>query len=1496
MSQGDPDNGNGMGAVPSAPTEGLPEGLLAPGQVLGDRYQIRSQLGRGGMGEVWRAFDLKLRVEVALKALLPELFKDEKRRETLRREVRAAREVVSPNVCRIFDLIEVDGRELVSMEYVDGGTLLGVLHERGPLDLKEAQDIASQFLAGLEAIHQAGLVHRDVKPENIMITRAGRVVLMDFGLARQEDSSADTISGTPAYMAPEQAAGLMVDARADVYSAGVVLAEMVSPHGIKSFESRQSVWEGIRHEPARVPDSPWAPVLRRAVAKEPDQRYDSAHTLTRALEEVTLRVEGAEDVNPYPGLASFTEEDAEFFFGREAEIEAVWRRLESAHLLAIVGPSGAGKSSFIGAGLVPNAPAGWAIVRCTPGNAAMASLARAMAREMAGDADAVELVVGIDDPAIAVDLFSRWRRRHDQALLIVDQFEELFTLNSPEHQQRFAELLGGLALEADVRVLLSMRDDFLMECKTRDALVPVFESLTPLMPPIGLALRRALVQPATKCGYRFEDNELVDEMLAEVESERGALPLLAFSMSRLWDKRDRDHGLLTRQAYEDIGGVGGALARHAEATIDRIGAEHIAVVRELFRNLVTAEGTRAVREWDELLSVFEEPQQQSAEEVLSELIDARLLTAYEIREEDREPTRRIEIIHESLLANWPRLVRWQTQDQEGAQLRDELRQAARAWDEHERHKDRLWTGTAFREYQLWRDRYPGGLTELEEGFSRAMTLLATRRRRRRRAATAAALVTAIVIAAVFGALWRRSVLESRRADAAKLLALAQLRFDEDPTEALAFTAASLELADTREARILAMKALWEAPPAFEIVGGGSVSWPAFSPDGKWLAAGGAGEVVGVWAENGERRAPLPGHELTRFGRQNIASWASAEYLVTGLIGVADRAQIWSFPTGEKVRTIEFGGPSSWHVGPEHLFADTLEETTDPGREIFVLRSWRLPDGEAQELGRVDWTALGASSAAFEPNGAGWLYTKGSTIFFRPLPADGRSDQVVSRHDSTVNVAGYWGPDGVMFREESGRYHAYCSSSDGRLTLAQSFPKPETAPKRIFPERSGRWLVNDTSDESRARLWGLETSPVARPLVLRRNASWGGSASDFHPKGNWLVVSTNSQSNLTFWPLRRTYPMVVDGYAAYARPLAFTPDSQSLVTSWSDLRSLRLWPVGTGMGQGPRLLELPQQEAWLDVSVEGRGHFLFVVSYSGGAYVVPLDGGPVRRLEGFSDQTSLCTAAVSPSGRRVATAFGIGDGENALRVWDLDSGEQRRFELPEGSRAPARDEDPTSGRSHRERAVHGLAFVGERTLYSGGDGGIRRWNLDSGTHELVFAVQSDYGLTMRLGAQGRTALIRRWPLIGQECLPADIVDLGAGTARKLPAFGECVDAQALALDASGTVAVTGDREGVIRVGRLGNGEPHLLIGHAGTTRSVAISPDLRWVASAGEDNTLRLWPMPDLDKPPLHTLPREELIAKLKTLTNLRVVRDAEASTGWKLTHDPFPGWAEAPEW
>ena len=613
-----------------APTVGLSDDGFGPGQVLGNRYRLRSLLGRGGMGEVWRAFDLKLRLDVALKALRVDLLEDRRALETLRQEVRTAREVGSPNVCRVFDLVELDGRELVAMEYVDGTTLTEVIRNRGPLDLDEARQIAAQFLAGLEAIHDAGLVHRDLKPENLMLTRAGRVVVMDFGIAKGlAEGGPGTIAGTPAYMSPEQARGNTIDARADIFSAGVVLAELVEPGGLRGTDARRELWEGIHRQPPEVSDTPWAPVIRRATSHARDQRHASASALARALEEVTLRAAGDEDLHPYPGLASFSQEDAEYFFGRELEVEEMVKKLGRAHLMALIGPSGAGKSSFLRAGLLPVIPDDWGVLVTTPGNRPLSALGQALAEELSDDREAVRDLPRFDEPDVAVSLFKRWRERRTNTLVIVDQFEELFTQNPAEIQQRTAELLGRLPLDADVHVLLAMRDDFLFHCQSYEALRPAFSELTPLGTLSGSALRRALVQPALKCGYRFEDDSLVDEMVAEVEGERGALPLLAFAAARLWEHRDREQGLLTREAYEHIGGVSGALAQHAETTLERVGQDRVPVVREIFRNLVTAEGTRAVRDWGELLSVFSSEERASVEGVLDTLIDARLLVSYE---------------------------------------------------------------------------------------------------------------------------------------------------------------------------------------------------------------------------------------------------------------------------------------------------------------------------------------------------------------------------------------------------------------------------------------------------------------------------------------------------------------------------------------------------------------------------------------------------------------------------------------------------------------------------------------------------------------------------------------------------------------------------------------------------------------------------------------------------------------------------------------------------
>ncbi len=213
------------------------QGHYVAGTTLGDRYRIVALLGKGGMGEVYRAEDLRLTQTVALKFLPDAMLRDEAARARFHQEVRLAREVAHPNVCRVFDIGEVDGRLFLTMEYVDGEDLASLLRRIGQLPQSKGIDIARQMCAGLAAAHDHGVLHRDLKPGNIMLDGRGRVRITDFGLAALDQSLAgdEVRAGTPAYMAPEQLAGTEVTQRSDIYSLGLVLYEIFT--GKKAFEA-----------------------------------------------------------------------------------------------------------------------------------------------------------------------------------------------------------------------------------------------------------------------------------------------------------------------------------------------------------------------------------------------------------------------------------------------------------------------------------------------------------------------------------------------------------------------------------------------------------------------------------------------------------------------------------------------------------------------------------------------------------------------------------------------------------------------------------------------------------------------------------------------------------------------------------------------------------------------------------------------------------------------------------------------------------------------------------------------------------------------------------------------------------------------------------------------------------------------------------------------------------------------------------------------------------
>src|SRR5450631_193784 len=268
------------------------EGRFLPGYLVAGRYRVIALLGKGGMGEVYRADDLTLGQPVALKFIPDQAGRDESTVERFRNEVRIARQVSHPNVCRVYDVGEIDGHTFFTMEYVDGEDLASLLRRIGRLPQDKALDIARQLCAGLAAAHAKGVLHRDLKPANIMLDGRGQVVMTDFGLAGLTDQihGADIRSGTPAYMAPEQLAGKEVTAQSDLYSLGLVLYEVFT--GKRAFTA-EALAALVRGAEASSPSKPSSvvkdldPAIERVILRclepEPRSRPQSALSVAGAL-------------------------------------------------------------------------------------------------------------------------------------------------------------------------------------------------------------------------------------------------------------------------------------------------------------------------------------------------------------------------------------------------------------------------------------------------------------------------------------------------------------------------------------------------------------------------------------------------------------------------------------------------------------------------------------------------------------------------------------------------------------------------------------------------------------------------------------------------------------------------------------------------------------------------------------------------------------------------------------------------------------------------------------------------------------------------------------------------------------------------------------------------------------------------------------------------------------------------------------------------------------
>jgi serine/threonine protein kinase len=727
---------------------------VGPNTSVGQFSLIR-EIARGGMGQVYLARDTKLGRKVAIKFLLE---KDPAFVARFQIEARATARCTHENIVTIHDVGEHAGLPFMVLEYLEGKTVSQLLADKPPL--RTFVELMVPVVRALERAHEHGIVHRDLKPSNILVTERGTVKVLDFGVAKCFDTPLETpnpeakppradsevdfakavtyltfgangwIVGTLPYMSPEQWGAAEVDAATDIWAVGIIFWQAITgvhPAGTNAAEKlRERLLDLETPLPSLATKDPSLPkafvaIVDRCLAKKKAERYTSASELLADLQTFLMpRARSAsENDSPYVGLAAFGESDAKYFFGRSGEIRTALAKLEDWPLLAVIGPTGVGKSSFVHAGLLPalRSRDRWDVRVLRPGRAPLQALANVL-----------ELDTGVVDnlaeaPGQLGEALRRRAARESQRLLIVvDQLEELFTLTDDD-AVRTAFLAALLAAADDpsapVRVVLSMRADFLDRlANDKHFLSELSRGFFFLSAPDRDNLREMIVRPAELAGYAFEDAAIVDAMLA-IATARGALPLLQFAATRLWDARDREKKLLTRKAYDAMGGVGGAFVRHADEVAAAVPPTSQRALRAIMTGLVTPEGTRAVIDHAELVS-FDD----GAARVLDQLVRGRLVHIHS----DAHETATVEIVHEVLITAWPTLARWLDQASAIRGFVHELRQAARQWATRGKPADLVWRGKTAREALATADRSVLELAATERAFLAAVRAQVARRR------------------------------------------------------------------------------------------------------------------------------------------------------------------------------------------------------------------------------------------------------------------------------------------------------------------------------------------------------------------------------------------------------------------------------------------------------------------------------------------------------------------------------------------------------------------------------------------------------------------------------------------------------------------------------------------------------------------------------------------------------------------------------------------------
>ncbi|GAB4430412.1 MAG: hypothetical protein Kow0031_11260 [Anaerolineae bacterium] len=1410
-------------------------------------FELSERLGAGGFGVVYRASQPTVEREVAIKLILPRYADQPDFIRRFETEAQLVARLEHPHIVPLYDYWREPGAAYLIMRLLRGGNLEDLL-TAGPLSPEVLLPMLQQVGAALHTAHRAGVIHRDIKPANILLDDDRNAYLADFGIAKQligREAEPGAVVGSPAYFSPEQIQAEPVRPQSDIYSLGVMLFELLTGH--KPFPGptplayiQQHLADALPPLATYRPELPAGldAVLARATNKTAANRYpDVPALLTDFRQAVTsaatllppLPAEAPPELaNPYKGLRPFAEADAGDFFGRDTFVQALLSRLSTeddlARFLAVIGPSGSGKSSAVRAGLLPALRRGglpgseqWFITDMLPGQNPLDELAAALLR------------VAVNPPANLPELL-----RHNEhgllrvvnrilppdpaveLVLVIDQFEELFTLTEDEAARvHFLDSLVTALLDEQsrVRVILTMRADFLDHplryVDFGDILRQRTELILPLSPD---ELEEAITQPAAKQGLVLEPG-LAADITRDVGSQPGALPLLQYALTELAERREGR--LLTRAAYQASGGVTGALARRAEEIFAGLDAAGQQIARQLFLRLVApgegAEDTRRRVLRSELESLVtghwslvgksnpnqtEQLTTDHGQLTIDQFGKYRLLTF------DRDPASRaptVEVAHEALIREWGRLRDWLADSRHDVRQQRQLAAAAQAWQEAAQDDSFLLHGTRLAQFEAWADETQLALNLTERAYLDASRAERDRQqaeedaRRRRELETAQKLAKteharaeeqeqsarrlrglavglALFLLVAVGAAW---LAFNQRAIAQTNQAQAEANFTRAEAQRLAAEANTLVPAggNAEVIALLAVKSLGTqySPqgdaalqaaagldyPRHTLTGHEAAIWAvAFAPDGQTVLSGSADGTARLWdAASGRQLQEFRGHE------DEVNSVAFAPDGRTVLTGSADRsARLWDVKTGQELR--QFSEPDG--SGVSVAFAQDGQSALTGSYLGGVLHRWDVETGALQQTFTTS-DAPEINGVAFSPDGRQVAAALGVGQIVRLWDtASGELLQTFTgSSDGVLAVA--FSPDGQTL--VSGGYDKSARLWDivtgGEI---RRFEGHTDAVESVSFSPDGRTLIT-ASDDGTARLWDVSTGQELRHLAGHTNPVSGAA---FAPDGKTIATASFDQT-IKLWgsQLQPEYSPLAGVINSFSNAIKFTADGRSI--AGVDETGLGLWDVQTGQLVHQYNYDSPLASA--AISPDGS----LVLGGAGNGVLVGWDAHTGEKLFSLTGhQVEVQSVAISPDGRYALTA-GASDG--TARLWDLSREQAIQVFSPEAG------------------IILDTAFSpdGRYALAAGMDSRVLMWAVEGGQ------------------------LVRTFELAGP------------------------VGAPSVAVSPDGQQVAVGTRVGEIALFDLESGQQQkTFTGHTAGVRDLAFSPDGKLLLSGSVDGTARLW--------------------------------------------------------